>query len=130
LAPQMLWGQAAPESAVREAIVSRLEALQSIIVEYDAEHSFFPRGSLSDAPGMHIKTGTDRSNERYLYCKGSARWEKTLTRETVETERLQGIPILQTVVVYFASGGFEQMDVRTDQPLGSIETRLLPPQLQ
>src|SRR5436853_7348288 len=83
LAPQMLWGQAAPESAVREAIVSRLEALQSIIVEYDAEHSFFPRGSLSDAPGMHIKTGTDRSNERYLYHKGNARWEKTLTKETV-----------------------------------------------
>ena len=76
-----------------------------------------------------IRRGTERFSERFFFLSGRARWESIKSRATVEAEVQRGILSVVERVRTYVDGAMEQLDVRVDQSLGSVDPIASPPPL-
>jgi hypothetical protein len=121
------------EPAIRAAVERRLAALQSVIVEYGVEHSFFPKRIVdAEVPGpgggrVTTKTGTERSTVRFSFLAGRARWDTTISPETADAEAARNIvPVIETIEVFVAPEVQHLTVRRGRRPLGSIRPQRSP----
>lgn len=129
-----------PVQAARKAIIERLKALQSISADYDIEDSLTPhlpnlppsptppatRAPIS-GPTIRLKSGTEKSTERFSFLSGSARWESKPSQEKIQQDQQNHIVPITGSVYTFRADVYEQMTERPDGASIRIESRNVPP---
>lgn len=119
----------APGRREREAIAARLEAIQSIRVEYDIVDTRSPLGgpvkaAANSGSGLTGGQAQVRSSARFGFLYGQARWEERWPRE-----RNPGVDQIVELIHTFTEGATQQLVVRA-KPLGSVDSRPTAPEIR